>query len=232
MAKSSTKPSKLISGLVTQSLEHISKDVFSKYASLITQLVEKSSGVYALYDEDELYYVGRATQLRRRVKQHLKDRHDASWTHFSIYLISKDEHIGEIESLLVRIANPKGNTVKPKGKDSRVMRKQLEKLIKQKHKEELAGLLSKGIAKATDKDSRKKSLKGLVSKRTRIYRTRKGKEHKAILTPAGTIIFKGKKYSSPTAAAKVATKWASVNGWRFWYIRNDKNEWVRLADYL
>jgi hypothetical protein len=225
------KRNRLISGLVTQSLEHISKEIFSRYASLITQLIEKSSGVYALYDENELYYVGRATQLRRRVKQHLKDRHDASWTHFSIYLISNDEHIGEFESLLVRIANPKGNTVKPRGRDSRVMRKQLEVLIKQKHREELAGLLSKKLAKSKETDTRKKSLKGLVSKRTRIYRTHKGEEHKAILTKAGTIIFKGKKYNSPTAAAKAATKWGSVNGWRFWYIRNDENEWVRLADY-
>jgi len=231
MPKSPLKVPKLLSGLVTQSLEHISREVFSKYASSITQLVEKSSGVYALYDEEELYYVGRATQLRRRVKQHLTDKHDASWTHFSIYLISNDEHIGEIESLLVRIANPKGNSVKPRGKDSREMHKQLEKLIKEKHREELAGLLSKRLVKLKGTDPQKKNLKGLVSKRTRIYRTHKGVEYKAILAPSGTILFKGKKYTSPTAAAKVATKWTSVNGWRFWRILNRKNEWVRLADY-
>lgn len=223
------KRAKSLNGLVTQSLEHISKEVFSRYASLITQLVEKSSGVYALYDEDELYYVGKATQLRRRVKQHLKDRHDASWTHFSIYLIKNDEHIGEIESLLIRIANPKGNAVKPKGKDSRKMRKQLEVLIKQKHREELAGLFSKRIVKAVDMQS--KSLKRLVSKRTPIYKTYKGKEYKAILTPAGTIIFKGKKFDTPTPAAKMVTKQAAVNGWHFWYIRNDDNEWVKLRNY-
>jgi hypothetical protein len=223
------KVSKQISGLVTQSLEHISKDVFSKYASLITKLVEKSSGLYALYDEDELYYVGRATQLRRRVKQHLKDRHDASWTHFSIYLIGNADHIGEIESLLVRIANPKGNSIKPRGKDSREMRKQLEILIKQKHREELAGLFSKQKVKL--KDDQKNGLKRLVAKRTPLYRTYKGKEYKAILTPAGTIIFKGHKFGSPTAAAKKVTKLAAVNGWHFWYIKNDANEWVKLANY-
>lgn len=225
------KSSKLTNGLVTQSLEHISREVFSKYAPLITQLVERSSGVYALYDEEDLYYVGRATSLRNRVKQHLTDRHDASWTHFSIYLISNDEHIGEIESLLVRIANPKGNSVKPRGKDSREMRKQLEKLIKEKHKEELAGLLSKKIKKQKATGAEKKSLKGLVAKRTRIYRNHKGKDFKAILSPAGTILFKGKKYTSLTAAAKVATKWTSVSGWNFWRIRNSKNEWVKLTEY-
>jgi hypothetical protein len=229
MSKSAMKVPKHISGLVTQSLEHISKDVFSKYASLITKLVEKSSGVYALYDEEELYYVGKATQLRRRVKQHLKDRHDASWTHFSIYLIGNDDHIGEIESLLVRIANPKGNAIKPRGKDSREMRKQLEILIKEKHREELAGLFSKRLVKI--KEEQKKSLKKLVSKRTPIYRTYKGKEYKAILTPAGTIVFKGHKFDTPTGAAKRITKEAAVNGWHFWYIRNEASEWVKLAKY-
>jgi len=225
-----TKSSIKMGSLVTQSLEHISKEVFSKYADLITQLVEKSSGVYALYDEDELYYVGRATQLRRRVKQHLKDRHDASWTHFSIYLIGNADHIGEIESLLVRIANPKGNAVKPRGKDSRVMRKQLEALIRQKHREELRGLFLKRIVKERNDDD-KRSLKGLVQKRTPIYRTYKGKEHKAALTPAGRIIFKGKKFDTPTSAAKQITKQSPVNGWKFWYIRNDDNEWVKLENY-
>jgi hypothetical protein len=229
MPKSSMKVPKHISGLVTQSLEHISKDVFSKYASLITKLVEKSSGVYALYDEEELYYVGKATQLRRRVKQHLKDRHDASWTHFSIYLIGNDDHIAEIESLLVRIANPKGNAIKPRGKDSREMRKQLEILIKQKHREELAGLFSKKEVKL--KEDEKKTLKRLVVKRTPLYRTYKGKEYKAILSPSGRIVFKGQKFETPTAAAKKITKWAAVNGWRFWYIKNDANEWVKLANY-
>lgn len=218
-------------GLVTQSLEHISKEIFSKYASLITQLIEKSSGVYALYDESELYYVGRATQLRRRVKQHLKDRHDASWTHFSIYLVSHDNHIGEIESLLIRIANPKGNSVKPKGKDSRKLHKQLEALIKQKHKEELGALFSKTIKKKIITGNRSRELKGMVEKRTPIYRTYKGKEYKAILTRAGSILYNGKKYETPTPVAKAIVKRGAVNGWRFWYIKNKSNEWVRLEDY-
>lgn len=229
MQRLKIKRFKFSSGMITQSLEHISKDVFSKYAPLITQLIEKSSGVYALYDEDELYYVGRATQLRRRVNQHLKDRHDASWTHFSIYLISNDSHIGEIESLLVRIANPKGNRVKPKGRDSRELRKQLEYLIKQKHREELDDLFSKKRTRiAVDKA---RTLKSLVSKRTPIYRTYKGKEYKAILNPSGSIFYKGKKYQTPTSAAKQIITRGAVSGWSFWYIKNSKNEWVRLCEY-
>ena len=223
------KKNKFSRGLVTQSLEHISKEIFSKYSTLITKLIERSSGVYALYDENELYYVGRAIELRRQVKQHLKDRHDASWTHFSIFLIANDSHIGEIESLLVRIAKPKGNTVKPKGRDSRKLHKQLENLIKQKHKEELGELFSRKVIESKSIGEHRKSLKGAVERRTLIYRTYKGREYKAILTPAGTFVLKGKKFKSPTGAAMSITK-RPANGWRFWYIRNKHGEWIRLKD--
>jgi hypothetical protein len=224
------RKNKIAPGLVTKSLEHISKEIFSRHATLITQLIERSSGVYALYDEGELYYVGRATQLRKRVRQHLKDRHDASWTHFSLYLVSDDSHIGEIESLLVRIANPKGNAVKPKGRDSRTLHKELENLIKQKHKEELGNLFSRTVKKPKLSSADGRTLKGMVVKRTPIYRTYKGKEHKAMLTPAGSIIYNGKKYETPTSAARVVVK-GRVNGWRFWYIKNEADEWVKLAYY-
>jgi hypothetical protein len=224
------KKLKHLDGLVTQSLEHISKEIFSKYSSLITQLVEKSSGVYALYDEGELYYVGRATQLRTRVKQHLKDKHMAGWTHFSVYLVGNNEHIGDIESLLVRIANPKGNAVKPKGKDSRKMQKQLEFLIKQKHKDELDSLFSSRANRSKKNKVKNRETNGLVDKRTPIYRTYKGKDYKAILTPNGTIIYKGKKYDTPTGAGKAVAK-RMVNGWYFWFIKDRNNNWVKLTDY-
>jgi GIY-YIG catalytic domain len=72
--------------LVINRLERVSKDLFRKYYELITELVSTSPGVYALYDDDELYYVGKSTDLKKRVKQHLRDRHLKSWTHFSFYL--------------------------------------------------------------------------------------------------------------------------------------------------
>jgi len=218
------------SGLVTHSLEHISKEIFSKYSDLITELIEKSSGVYALYDENELYYVGRATQLRTRVKHHLKDRHEAGWTHFSLFLVNNDDHIGEIESLLVRIANPRGNFVKPKGRDSRALHKELESLIKQKHKEELDSLFSTRSKKQIKIKIKNREIKDLVEKRTPIYRTYKGKEYKAYLSPSGIINFKHKKYDSPTGAAKAITK-RMVNGWYFWNIKDQNNNWVKLKDY-
>ena len=102
--------------LVINKLEMVSKDIFRQYFDLITKLIGDSPGVYALYDDNQVYYVGKSTDLRNRVKHHLRDRHGASWTHFSLYLARKEFHIHEIESLIVRISNPKGNRVIPKGK--------------------------------------------------------------------------------------------------------------------
>src|SRR3990167_6100437 len=128
--------------LVINRLENVSKDVFKQYYPLITELVGDSPGIYALYDDRDLYYVGKSTELRKRVKQHLKDRHLASWTHFSLYLARREDHIHEIESLLVRIANPKGNRVIPRGKSTGVLVKQLKKLIQERQRLELASLFA------------------------------------------------------------------------------------------
>jgi hypothetical protein len=126
------KGSKKAKGLVVHRLENVSRKAFSKYFDLITDLVESSPGVYALYDDTELYYVGKSTDLKRRVRAHLKDRHLASWTHFSLYLVRKEAHIHEIESLLIRIANPKGNRKVPHSQSSGASDKKIKENGKRK----------------------------------------------------------------------------------------------------
>jgi len=220
-------------GLFKESLENISRNLFRDHSDTITALIGNSPGIYALYDENELYYVGRASDLKRRVNQHLRDRHDAQWTHFSLFLIHKERFIGDIEALLIRIAEPVGNRVKPKRKDSKILLRRLTALIKEKQKEELRQLTS-GRNQKTKKTKvkGKRTLKGLVSKRTPIYNTYKGKEYKATLTPLGKIIFRGKAYTTPTAAALAIINRKSAGGWNFWRIKNSSGEYVRLADLL
>lgn len=219
------------SGIIKESLENVSRNLFKDHMEIITELISGSSGIYALYDGNELYYVGRATELKQRVKHHLKDRHDAQWTHFSLYLVKRSDHIGDIESLLIRVAAPVGNRAKPKGRDSRELRSKLRKLIRQKHKRELAELIPGRKRILKNEKPERKSLFGLVEKRTPIYRMYKGKEYKAVLTPHGYIIYKGKKYDSPTSAAIQVIDSGSVNGWWFWRIKNNNDEWVSLRDF-
>lgn len=232
MSRQTTQETALMPrSLVINRLERVSKDLFRKYYELITELVSKSPGVYALYDDDELYYVGKSTDLKKRVRQHLKDRHLKSWTHFSFYLVRKVEHIHEIESLIVRIANPKGNRVIPKGKSRGPLLTQLKAMVVQRQKDELRGLFGgratpqRAVKRANDVQ---RSLTGLVSKKTPLYRNYKGKQYTASLNPDGTILLKGKKYSSPTAAAKAVVDRSSVNGWRFWYIKDLNGDKVKL----
>ena len=219
-------------GIFKESLESISKKLFSEHAEIILELIGDSSGIYALYDDNELYYVGRASNLKRRINQHLKDRHDSQWTHFSLFLIKRDDYIGDIESLLIRIAEPVGNRVRPKGRDSKQMVKKLKSLLNKKHRDNVKELIAGRTTRITKIIKKvRREIKGYVQKRTPIYKTYKGIEHKAILTPAGTIIYKNKKYSSPTEAAMQVVDRKAVNGWYFWMIKNSKGEWVRLGEY-
>lgn len=224
-----------LKGLVIERLENVSKDVFSKHYSLIKELIGNYPGVYALYDSNGLYYVGKSTDLKNRVKHHLRDRHYALWSHFSLYLVRKEAHINEIESLLVRIANPRGNKVVPRGKAKNLMLKKLKRMVKEKQKEEFSEMFG---AKRTKMGRKKKIkarhpqyLKDLVHKKTSILATYKGKEHKAMLTPKGLIIYKGKTYKTPSGAGKAVIDRGAVNGWHFWYIKDVRGEWVKLVQY-
>ncbi len=114
--------------LVIEHLEGISKFAIRKYPEIVTEFARKKSGVYALFNGNLLYYVGLAKNLRTRLRDHLKDRHAREWDRFSIYLTQNDEHLKELESLVLRIAMPKGNRVAGKFIESR----DLMRLFKQK----------------------------------------------------------------------------------------------------
>ncbi len=219
--------------LVVKKLENVSKLIFRNYYKQITDLIGNSHGIYALYDENELYYVGKSTDLKNRVKQHLKDRHYASWSHFSLYLVRKADHIGEIESLLIRIANPKGNRKKYRADKKSSLMKLLQASVKQRQQEEFNAMFGRTAAKcaSTDKgDKQAFTLDGLVRKKTALYRTYKGKEYRALLTSTGKIKLNGKIFATPTATAMSIVDRGSVNGWNFWYYKNAEGEWARLSD--
>jgi predicted GIY-YIG superfamily endonuclease len=95
--------------LVTRFLENIGRDGVEKYQKLLKSYTDGQPGIYALYSNNRLYYVGLAADLSKRLKEHLRDRHAATWDKFSVYLTETDSHLSEIEALLVRIAAPKGN---------------------------------------------------------------------------------------------------------------------------
>ena len=76
------------------------KDIMAGYA-----------GVYALYRGRRLYYVGLASNLFWRLHHHTRDRHRGRWNSFSIFRIGRVRYLKDIETLLLRVAVPRGNRV-------------------------------------------------------------------------------------------------------------------------
>ncbi len=87
-------------------------------------------GIYALYDsKNRLYYTGKASDLPKRLDQHLKDKHSVRWETMTLFFLSDSADVAELEGLIVAAANPPGNTQKPRiGADKR---KELKRFLKQ-----------------------------------------------------------------------------------------------------
>lgn len=80
----------------------------------------KPSGIYVLYKLTKaegrgnksrgrmVYYVGKATGLTGRIRQHLKDRHRGKWDQFTAYGTGRRES-ETLETLLIKLADPEGN---------------------------------------------------------------------------------------------------------------------------
>ena len=223
--------------LISGYLERISSEVFDDYHGEITQLVGKKHGVYALYKKDKLYYVGLARNLRRRVKQHLKDRHAKKWDRFSLYLIHDIAYLKEIEALILHIAEPKGNVQKGRLGKSNNFRKTLYRLVTERTKQRVQKLFG---GKKTQKSRKKKSarttkgpiLHKLLFPGTPIKAKYKGREVTATIDEQGKIVLNGKVYNSPSTAGKVVVGGGSRNGWRFWKYQNPQGKWVFIGELL
>ena len=69
-------------------------------------------GLYALHDNYGLYYVGLTTKsIRGRLRQHTKDRHRGKWNKFSWYHVPKIKYVKDVETLLLKVIRPPGNSV-------------------------------------------------------------------------------------------------------------------------
>lgn len=230
-AKQKTRP--IIAGY----LEKVNASIFGKYSKEITDMTKGHQGLYALYRKNHLCYVGLSTNLRNRIKHHLKDRLKGKWTHFSLYVIRKTDHIKELESLLLRIAFPESNNQRGKLKSTNLL-PLLKTQVKRKIKEELEDIF-KGhhIKTAKKKTTAKKKvskakadkpLKGYFPTGKCIYATYKGKDYKAWVFRTGTIKYDGKLYDSPSTAGSAVRGGKATNGWIFWKVKDKNGELLRL----
>ena len=218
--------------LVCQHLENISGDVLKDYQKIIREYVSRRQGVYALYDGYDLYYVGLASNLSTRLKAHLGDKHAGKWDRFSVYLTIGDNHLRELETLILRVVKPKpeGNAKSGKFARSEDLLTRLVEDIKRENHERLDHI----VGKTEDTlllvlPGRMPPLCPYVKKVFRLRGQSKGKTFQASVRDDGAIRFRGKVYVSPSAAARAATRYP-VDGWLFWKYERAPGDWVPLDE--
>ncbi len=221
--------------LVCQHLENISREALEDYQDIVKDYVRGRHGVYALYRGKRLYYVGLASRLHLRLKQHLKDHHAQSWDRFSVYLTVGEQNLKEMETLLLRITKPSGNKMLGNFSRSENLRQGFRHDISERQKAVLVGLLggSKDDKKPGKKPPKKKGTKSrladYVKKPLKIRFKYKGKTYRASIRKNGTISYKGKIFKSPSRAAEEVTG-GSMDGWFCWRYERAPGDWVPLDE--
>lgn len=105
-----------------------------------------------LRQNDDCINAGKASDLPRRLDQHLSDRHAESWDEMTMFFLSDSADIAELEGLIVASANPPGNKQRPqvgtdKWKELRQFLKQdamsqIDQLVYPRKKEPVNDVLS------------------------------------------------------------------------------------------
>ncbi len=224
----------MLNQLVSQYLETISGTALDKYQKVISEYVKGRHGIYALYRKDRLYYVGLTSNLKNRLNHHLKDKHKGRWDRFSVYLTIGDSHLRELESLVLRIVQPKGNSQRGKIKKAQDLKKKLARDITAYNKHELDDALNppsrmRGGAKSIGRRPTARVLAGRLEKRLKLRGLYKRKLYHARLLLNGEVSFGGKRYETASKAARAARR-KPTNGWWFWRYQRAPGDWVRLGE--
>ena len=198
---------------------------------VIKEMISGRSGIYALYRRNSLFYVGLATNLSTRLKQHLKDRLRGRWDRLSVYLAVRDDHIKELESLILRIVSVPGNRTGGRFVNSKNLGPSLARLMAEVDADRRAVLLGGKAAERRQRKRAKKTgisaLKGLLERRRPLRGYRGEYEYRATLRKDGRISYDGEVYDSPRAAARAAVG-GPCNGWSFWRFKDASGKWVPL----
>lgn len=77
----------------------------------LQEITRGYSGLYFLYNRKRLYYIGLAKNLYWRLVSHTKNKHKGKWDSFAIFRVGRVRYLKDVESLLLRAAQPPGNSV-------------------------------------------------------------------------------------------------------------------------
>ncbi len=229
MSKMSNKTKSL---LVHEYLERVGGEVLEEknFQSALAGMIKGHKGVYVLYKDDRLYYVGLASNLMGRVKQHTKDRHSGQWNRFSVYLTGTSDHIKPLESLLLRILQPTGNLVMGKIPGASDLKPALAKQVKKADDSDRHQALGKRkvVPKVTLAQQSVNAKLNSKFPRCAVRAIYNGKTYRAIFKADASILYEGTEYKTPSGAAQ-AVVGRNANGWTFWNYKNGA-DWIPISN--
>ena len=100
--------------LIKGYVERMSREGFNVFGSDLRDLLSRKAGLYALYKDHKLHYVGMSENLYGRIIHHTRDRHKKKWDNFSAYVIHRFRYIKDLEAIVLRLGEHHGNKVKGK----------------------------------------------------------------------------------------------------------------------
>src|SRR5207244_4476544 len=140
---------------------------------------------------------------------------------FSVYLTIGDQHLRELESLILHVAQPPGNRQLGKFSGAQNLVRNFGRQIAKKQRIERDRILGRESVSQEEQESLGRSRK--------IRGKYKGTFIKALLRSDKRVRMKGKLYGSPSAAAS-AIKKRATNGWSFWHYERGPGDWVPIDE--
>ena len=93
-------------------LENQPKEFLELALDELKDIIKEDPGIYALYKGKKLYRVGLAKRTIRRLPAYLKSKtHRDKWDNFSVYVVKREKHLKDLETLVLRTARPEGNKI-------------------------------------------------------------------------------------------------------------------------
>jgi hypothetical protein len=118
--------------LIKGILERVPSSSFEILRTEMKEVMRGMGGIYALYKRDRIYYVGLAKNLDGRLYGHLeRDKQANKWDNFSVFCVGRGRYLKDLETLVLRISRPKGNSVTGKIPGDAEMRRALRRKANQ-----------------------------------------------------------------------------------------------------
>ena len=201
-----------MSKIIKYQLPKVSIEVLLKYEKDLINFIKNKGGIYVLYRDNDIYYVGKADNLKRRITQHVKDHHKNEWNAFSLCIPNTKSAIPAIERILISLLKPVGNNLLYEREIKRAER-ELENAIMRSHKERMNYLFHR---EEPQKIKKRKTKKIKITKKNRcLEKEYNGKKYRVLALADGMFRFQSKRYPSLTAIAKKITKAKSISGPKF-----------------